>query len=227
MMAQPNHAPLFPSPFSVISPQFIDPKPLEIIFEKYPCRNFVITDMNHKIMLKVKPCDTTFHRQRVLLDVNDKPIAMLRVKNMSMHSRWNVYKGESHADSDILFSTKSEHVIHFKTNVCVMLANKTGVVNDHCDLRIKGSWSMGNCTIYMGDSSTVIAQMHKPQKLKYATNKFTVTIEANMDYACVVALFAIVDAMENPNEVKKGSSGDVGTMLDIAGAVLSFSSSDD
>ncbi|KAI3829008.1 hypothetical protein L1987_03121 [Smallanthus sonchifolius] len=148
---------------------------------------------------------------------------MLREKSFSMHSRWNVFKGESKADSDMIFSTKTEHMIQFKTNVSMILANKKNN-SDDCDLRIKGSWSKGNFTIYMGDSSTAIAQMQKPQTLKYATNKFTVTIQPNMDYACVVALFAIVDAIENPDEIKQGSSGAAGKVFDVCNAVLTASS---
>ncbi|KAJ0716893.1 putative tubby-like protein [Helianthus annuus] len=221
MMAQPSGAPVFP-PFSVISPEFIAPESLEIIVDKYPCRSLVITDINHKILLKVKPCDTTFHRQRVLLDANDKPISMLRDKGMSMHSRWNVFKGESKSDSDMIFSASKEHaVFQFKINIRVMLANKMRS-NESCDFRIKGSWSKGNFTIYMGDSSTAIAEMSKPQALKYAADKFTVTIQPNMDYAFVVALFAIVDAIENPDEVKKGSGGSVGAAFDVLGVVGSL-----
>ncbi|KAI3703343.1 hypothetical protein L1987_73339 [Smallanthus sonchifolius] len=143
---------------------------------------------------------------------------MLRDKKLTMHSRWNVYRGESKADSDMIFSTKNEHMIQFKTNVSVMLANKTSN-NDDCDMRIKGSWSKGNCTIYMGDSSTTIAQMHKPHTSKYGKGKFTVTIQPNMDYACVAALLAIVDAMENPDE-KEDSSGAAEVVVDVIGTVL-------
>ncbi|XP_076904322.1 protein LURP-one-related 15-like [Bidens hawaiensis] len=219
MMAQPSDEPLFP-PFSVVGPQFVVPKPLEIIVDKYPCRNLVITDINHSIILKVRPCDTSFHRQSVLLDGNGKPIMMLRKKYLTMHGTWNAFRGDSKADSDIIFSAKTENVIQFKTNVSVTLANKMSS-NDDCDLRIKGSWSKGNCTIYMRDSSTAIAQMHKLETSKYAKNKFTVTIQANMDYACVVALLAIVDAMENP-DVKHGSVADAaaGGVVDVVGAAL-------
>ncbi|KAI3829003.1 hypothetical protein L1987_03116 [Smallanthus sonchifolius] len=140
MMAQPSDAPVFP-PFSVISPQFIAPYPLELIVDKYPCRNIVITDINHKIIFKVKPHNKRLHRQRVLLDPNDKPIAMLRDK------------------------------------------------------------------------------MHKPETSKYGKDKFTVTIQPNIDYACVVALLAIVDAMENPDE-KKDSSGAVEAVVNVMGTVL-------
>ncbi|KAI3703340.1 hypothetical protein L1987_73336 [Smallanthus sonchifolius] len=219
-MAQPSDAPLFP-PFSVIGPQFIAPYPLEITVDKYPCRHLVITDSNHKIMLKVKPYDTTFHRQRILLDANDKPIAMLREKKLSAHKQWDAFRGQSKAGSDMIFSTKTEHVIQLKTHVNVMLANKSSN-NDDCDLKIEGRWSKRNCTVHMRDSSTTIAQMHKPQtskKMKSGEDKFMVTIQPNMDYAFVVSLFAIVDAMENPDKTE-GSSGTVELAVNVVSAVL-------
>ncbi|KAK1418934.1 hypothetical protein QVD17_28087 [Tagetes erecta] len=215
------HASVFSAPFSVIGPQFIDPKPLEITVEKFASRNIVITNKNNKILLKVKPHDTSLHRQIIMFDANDNPIATFREKILSMHSKWHVFKGESKAESDIIFSTHSEHMVQFKVNVSVTLGNKTHT-DDHCDLRIKGSWSKGNCIIYKGDSSTIIAKMHKLQK-KHATDKFTVTIEANMDYACVVALFAIVDAMENHEELRNSSGGASGGVLNIASAIITSS----
>ncbi|KAI3691710.1 hypothetical protein L6452_31512 [Arctium lappa] len=61
--------------------QFMSPYPFDIIVDHtYSGGNLLITDINNKILLKVKPCNTTFHNQRVLLDVDDKPIVMLREK---------------------------------------------------------------------------------------------------------------------------------------------------
>ncbi|XP_076944081.1 protein LURP-one-related 15-like [Bidens hawaiensis] len=216
-MAQPSDAPVFP-PFPVVGPQFIVPKPLEIIVHKYPGRNLVITDINHTILLKVKPHDSALHYQLLLLDANDTPTAMLRQKALSMHGTWNVFKGESKNDSDMIFTTKSEHLIQFKLNVSVTLANNTS----SCYMRIKGNWAKGNITIYMGDSSTAIAQMQKPENVKYVKDKFTVTIQAKMDYAGVVALFAIFDAMVHPMEVKKGSGTAAGAAIDVLNVVGSL-----
>lgn len=94
----------------------------------------------------------------MLLKPTLKGTMFLRLQNLSTHSRWNVYRGESKADSDMIFSAEKGHMFQFKTTVSVMLANKTRG-NDHCDFKIKGSWSEGKCTIYMGDSSTIIAQV--------------------------------------------------------------------
>ncbi|KVI11223.1 LURP1-like domain-containing protein [Cynara cardunculus var. scolymus] len=116
VMAQPSYAPVF-VPVSVIGPQFILPYQLEIIVDTYSSGNLVITDTNHKIMLKVKPYSTSFHRQLLLLDAVDRPIVMLREKNMSGHDGWNVFRGDSKADSDMIFSTKTPHMIQFKTKM--------------------------------------------------------------------------------------------------------------
>ncbi|KAI3703339.1 hypothetical protein L1987_73335 [Smallanthus sonchifolius] len=214
MMAQP-------SDHAVIGPQFIVPHPLEVIVETYPCRTIVITDTDHKILFKVKSCNTSFHCQRLLLDANDETIVTLREKKLSAHKQWDAFRGQSKAGSDMIFSTKTEQVIQLKTHVNVMLANKSSN-NDDCDLKIEGRWSKRNCTVHMRDSSTTIAQMHKPQtskKMKSGEDKFMVTIQPNMDYAFVVSLFAIVDAMENPDKTE-GSSGTVELAVNVVSAVL-------
>lgn len=97
---------------------------------------------------------------------------------------------------------------------------------DDCDFMIKGSWSQRNCAIYVGDSSTIIAQM-QPLDAK----RFMVTIHPNVDYAFVVALIAIVDAMKCSDrkdkivaEAKNASEVIVGVLsnLIISAAVSSL-----
>ncbi|CAI9298915.1 unnamed protein product [Lactuca saligna] len=223
-MAQPNSAPLS-SPVSVIGSQFMSPYQRDIIVDRNPKGNIFITDMSHNTMLKVKRCDTSFHYQRVLLDVDDKPIVTMRKKTMSEHDRWNVFMGDSKSTSDMIFTTKSHHVIQFKTNVHVFLANQTGSKNI-CDFKITGSWSKKNCTIYMGDTSTTIAQVNKmpsSENVKLVKDKFMVTIYPNVDYAFVVTLIGIVEAMKSSNtngEVAAGSG--VGAVLGaVIGSVFS------
>ncbi|XP_024968612.1 protein LURP-one-related 10-like [Cynara cardunculus var. scolymus] len=223
VMAQPSYAPVF-VPVSVIGPQFILPYQLEIIVDTYSSGNLVITDTNHKIMLKVKPYSTSFHRQLLLLDAVDRPIVMLREKNMSGHDGWNVFRGDSKADSDMIFSTKTPHMIQFKTKVNVFMANKMSSKNG-CDFNIKGSWSKRECTVYMGDSSTTIAQMHEMQPMdnvKFSEDKFMVTIYPNVDYAFVVTLIAIVYAMKS-SDTKDVVAGQVvgGVAQDVVSAVIS------
>nr|XP_043622832.1 protein LURP-one-related 10-like [Erigeron canadensis] len=222
-MSQPDVPPVL-HPVSVIGHEFIAPYPLEIKVEKHSKESLVITDINNKIILKVKPCDSSFHRQRLLLDANDRPIVKLREKNLSEHKRWNIFRGESKANSDMIFSTKKEHTT--QTNiVCVnvYMANKINSKGD-CDFLVKGNWSKRSCTVYMGDSSTSIAQMNAVQSLekkKMEKDKFMVTIGPNVDYAFVVALFVILDAMKN-SDTKEVVAGEVvGGVGDVLGAIIS------
>ncbi|KAL7590293.1 hypothetical protein Lser_V15G39667 [Lactuca serriola] len=222
MMAQPSYAPLS-SPISVIGSQFMVPYQFDIIVDRNSKGNLVITDTNDKILLKVKPCDASY--QRMLLDVDEKPIVMMRKKIMSEHDRWNVFRGDSKSKSDMVFTTKTPHVIQSKTNVHVFLANKTSS-KDVCDFKIKGSWSKRNCTISMGDTSTTIAQMNKMQSsenIKLVKSKFMVTIYPNVDYAFVVTLIAIVEAMKSSNtkgEVAAEATGS-GVAEVLLGAIFS------
>ncbi|KAL4572578.1 hypothetical protein LXL04_019358 [Taraxacum kok-saghyz] len=217
MMAQLGDTPSF-SPVSVIGSQFIAPYQFDIIVDRSSRGSHVITDNNHKILFKVKSCNTSFHLQRVLLDVDDKPIVTIRQKIMTEHYRWNVFKGDSKRESDIIFTTKTPHMIQFKTGVQVFLANKASN-KKACDFKIEGSWSKKNCTINMGDTSATIAQMYKMQSsenIKFASDKFKVTIYPGVDYAFVVTLIAIVEAMKKDEVAAAVSGGVVGGVIGAA-----------
>nr|GEU55963.1 putative harbinger transposase-derived nuclease domain-containing protein [Tanacetum cinerariifolium] len=136
----------------------------------------------------------------------DGPIAMLQDKLMTEHKRWKVYKGDSTAKSDMIFSTKTAKVIQTsKTDVHVLLENKKRN-KDACDFMIKGSWSKRNCAIYMGDSSLIIARMHTMQSsenVRFVDDRFKLEVFANVDYAFVVALITIVDATRSSTMTNK------------------------
>ncbi|KAJ9547701.1 hypothetical protein OSB04_020244 [Centaurea solstitialis] len=207
---------------SVIGSHFVAAYPFDIIVYINSGGNLMITDINNKLLLKVKPCNTTFHNQRVLLDADDRPIGVLREKNMTEHARWNVFRGNTKANSELLFTTKTTHMIQQKTSVDVFLANKKGSKND-CDFKVKGSWSQRNCTICMGDSSTTIAQMQRVQpfeNVKFGEDKFVVTIHPNVDYAFVVALIAIVDAMKSCGIKEKAAIQAIKNGGEVIGGVL-------
>ncbi|XP_071698016.1 protein LURP-one-related 10-like [Rutidosis leptorrhynchoides] len=186
-------------PVCVIGSQFVTPDTIQIIVDTNSQGNIVVTDNNHRIMLKVKPCDTRFHRQRLLLHADDTPIAMLRSKLMTEHKRWKVYKGDSKTNSDMIFSTKAAHPFQIKnrSHIHVFMANK--IKERLGDFLIKGSWSKRNCTISKRDSSIMIASMDTmdvPENVRFVKDKFKLKVCANVDYAFIVALIAIVDAIK-------------------------------
>nr|XP_043636670.1 protein LURP-one-related 15-like isoform X2 [Erigeron canadensis] len=163
---------------SVIGSQFISPNPLDIKIEMYAAGTLVITDEKNKIILKVRPCDTTFHRQRWILDANDIPIVKLREKKLSAHSRWNVFTGEGTNDTDIIFTTRNDNMIQFETCVNVYLGNEHNCNEDY-DFQIKGSWPRKSLSIYMGNS--IIANTNIEQSLEYmaAERNFMAVVNNN------------------------------------------------
>ncbi|KAK9054891.1 hypothetical protein SSX86_025970 [Deinandra increscens subsp. villosa] len=190
------------APIAVIGSEFMAPYPFDIIIDRSSGGKMVITDINNKLLLKVKTCNTTFHNERAIYNADGRLIVRLRDKILSGHNRWKAYRSDSRADKNLIFSTKEPSMIQFKTSLHVFLANKTSG-EDVCDFKMKGSWSKKKCKIYMGDShssSTTIAQMQKKdksKKVKLSNKRFMVTIFPNVDYVFVVALIAIVDAMKS------------------------------
>ncbi|KAK6943235.1 LURP-one-related, partial [Dillenia turbinata] len=63
---------------------------------------------------------------------------------------------------DLLFSGNKASLIQFKTELDVCLASDSK--EEVCDFKAKGSWLERACTIYAGNSSTVIAQTHRKHK---------------------------------------------------------------
>ncbi|XP_052622872.1 protein LURP-one-related 10 isoform X2 [Lactuca sativa] len=222
-MAQPNKAPSS-SPVCVIGSHFMVPQQLDLIVDRISSGILLITDINHKIIFKVKPCDSFIHERRVLLDVDDQPIVAMRDKSMTVHDGWYVFRGDSRSKSDMIFTTKKPRMIQlFKSDVNVFLANKTCSKNV-CDFKVKGSWSKRNCTIYMGDTSTTIAQMSKMQLseniVKFVNEKFKVTISPNVDFTFVITIIAIIEAMEDSGKKNKGVVQVVGGVTEVAGTIL-------
>jgi hypothetical protein len=76
---------------------------------------------------------------------------------LTAHRRWKVFRGDSSHDKDFLFSVKKSSLLQVKTKLDVFLASNTK--EDVCDFKIEGSWFERSCTIYAGDSSTIVAQV--------------------------------------------------------------------
>ncbi|KAJ6739659.1 hypothetical protein OIU74_004421 [Salix koriyanagi] len=75
----------------------------------------------------------------------------------------------------------------------VFLANNKGEVPD---FKIKGGYAESSCSILLGDSNTMLAQMHRKHSLKSSilgTDNFGVTVYPNVDYAFITALVVILD----------------------------------
>ncbi|KAK3017495.1 hypothetical protein RJ639_005999 [Escallonia herrerae] len=204
LMAEPSYVPTG-NPVAVISPQFCAPYPVDLTIVRKVMTlsdgNFAVTDVNGNIMFKVKGKLLSIRDRRVLLDASDRPVVSLQQKILTAHRRWQVFRGDSSDSQDLLFSVKKSSILQFKTELDIFLATNTK--EDACDFKVKGSWLERSCVIYLGDSSTIVAQMHKKhtaQSIVLGKDTFTVTVYPHVDYAFIVALVVILDEINEDRD---------------------------
>ncbi|KAJ6708404.1 hypothetical protein OIU85_028647 [Salix viminalis] len=114
-------------------------------------------------------------------------------KIRTMHRRWEAFRGESKEEKDLLFTAKKSKLFQFKTQLDVFLPNNKGEVPD---FKVKGGYGESSCSILLGDSNTLLAQMHRLHSLKTMildSDSFGVTVYPSVDYAFIVALVVILD----------------------------------
>ncbi|KAL8257319.1 hypothetical protein R6Q59_029360 [Mikania micrantha] len=149
-------------------------------------------------MFKVKGDLISLHDRRVLLEAAGNPIISFLKKLMSMHNRWVIFMEGSSGSKDLIFSAKKSSLIQLKTYLDMFLAcNKNENV---CDFKVKGSWFDRSCTIYAGDGTTIIAQMHKKhtiESIALGKDTFSVMVYPNVDYDFIVALVVIIHEINN------------------------------
>ncbi|XP_016652534.1 PREDICTED: protein LURP-one-related 10-like [Prunus mume] len=183
---------------AIVSPHFCSPQPVDLAIVRKVLTitdgNFVVSDINGNIIFKVKGAHLCLRDHRILLDTAGYPIITLRKKFVSAHDRWQVFRGDSTETRDLIFSAKRSSMFQFKTKLDIFLANN--IAEKAPDFRIKGSWFERSCVIYGGNSSTIVAQMHKKstvQSVLFGKDNFMVTVYPGIDHAFIIALIVILD----------------------------------
>ncbi|KAM0941201.1 putative tubby-like protein [Dioscorea sansibarensis] len=204
-MATPSMpAPAMP-PVAVVGQQYCAPYPVDLTVKKKALSlsdgDFSVLDVNGNVVFKVKGKLLSLRDRRVLVDAVGNPIISMQQKMISMHRRWQVFRGDSSDEKDLLFSAKKSSLIQFKTNLDVFLASNT---TEHaCDFKIKGSYFERACTIYLGESNTIVAQMSRKYtvtNIVLGKDTFGVTVYPNIDYAFIVSLIIILDEINKDRE---------------------------
>ncbi|KAK4782834.1 hypothetical protein SAY86_007208 [Trapa natans] len=210
MMAAESSYPPMAQPVSVINPAFCVPYVVELTVARKLIAltdgNFLVTDVSGTIIFKVKGAHFSLHDRRVLYDANGRPLATLRQKTFSAHGRWQVFRGESSDSKDMIFSAKKSSLIQFKTELDVFLAANTK--EDAPDFKLKGSWLDRSCTIFTGNNSTIIAQMHKKHTLQSVVlgrDTFSLTVYPNIDHAFISALIVIFEEINEGSHIGGGA----------------------
>ncbi|KAK7340007.1 hypothetical protein VNO77_20698 [Canavalia gladiata] len=150
----------------------------------------IIFDINGNAVFKMKYASFSLHKRRVLYDVQENPIVTLYNKNMTLHDRCRVFRGESNDRSELLFSVKksSSNKDSKLIKLDVFLAgNKKESVRDFRVIVYSGK---STCNVYAGESPTIVATMKN-------NGDFNVNVHPNVDHAFIVALFMIIDKMKD------------------------------
>ncbi|TKY65723.1 LURP1 protein [Spatholobus suberectus] len=119
------------------------------------------------------------------IEVNGKA----KGKNMTLHGRCQVFKGKSSDRSELLFSVKRSSMIQSgMIKLEVFLANNRN--ESFCDFRVNVCRDKSFCTIYAGESPTIVASMAN-------NGGFNVLVHPTVDYAFIVALLMIINEMKH------------------------------
>ncbi|XP_052729934.1 protein LURP-one-related 15-like isoform X1 [Vigna angularis] len=154
----------------------------------------------------------TLHNRRVLFDDKQKPIVTLYRKAVTIHERCKVFNGESTDSSKLLFSVRktNKSIPPGIAKLNVFLANNQD--KKESDFRVIIYGSTNSCTVYAGESPTIVANVEN-------NGGFKVSVCPNVDYAFIVALLMIVKDMKCSNG-STDSTQDTSTAMKLIKASL-------
>ncbi|KAF8731828.1 hypothetical protein HU200_015769 [Digitaria exilis] len=193
-----------PMPVVVVAPQLCAPYAVALTVTKKVMslhgNDFTITDPNDAVVLQVKGKGMMRHHRCVLLGANEQPILSFRGTMLTMHNKWEVFRGDSKSPSDLLFTARCPKLMQLlKTEMDIFLAgNNTD--QQFCDFRLKGNYFDRNCAIYLGDSDIMIAQItrkYTAANVLLGRDTFNVTVFPNVDHVFVAALVVLLDEVHS------------------------------
>ncbi|KAH6786998.1 hypothetical protein C2S52_006550 [Perilla frutescens var. hirtella] len=209
-MSGTSNIPASAPPVAVVSTQFCVGYPVDLTVTRKMMTlkhgTFGVTDVNGNIMFQINGKALSLHSRRVLLDAAGIPLVTFQQKTFALRSTWEVFRGEGKNEKDLIFSVRRASIFQMKTKLVVFMAkNKSEEV---CNYTMEGSWFERSCEVYVGDSSMIVAQMHKNcsmNSLFTGNDRFMVTVNPNVDCAFIVALIIILDEIVLQAK-RKGSS---------------------
>ncbi|CAA6654667.1 unnamed protein product [Spirodela intermedia] len=151
--------------------------PIAIVGPHLTDGDFTVKDVEGNDVFRVKGVIFSMRGKRVLEDAVGNPLITMQQKLWSAHSWWNVFRGDSIDDSDLLFTAKRSSLFQLKTKLDVFLAANTK--DDVCDFRVKGA--------------TLRMKKYTVKSMILGKDSFGVTIYPNVDHAFIVALIVILD----------------------------------
>ncbi|XLR20004.1 hypothetical protein HN51_066759 [Arachis hypogaea] len=103
-----------------------------------------------------------------------------------LRSGWEAFRGESTEQRDLTFIREPAKLFQRETKMKVFLANNSTQV---CDFKLVKASSFGRSwVVTIAESNTVVAQITRKPGRIISSEKFMITVSANIDYAFIVAL---------------------------------------
>ncbi|KAI4356106.1 hypothetical protein L6164_000153 [Bauhinia variegata] len=170
------------TPLCVISNQYCFPSKINLKVD----RDNGVTYKDNNKHFSVKKVLLTLHHRHVLQDAAGNAIVTLYKKKMSMHERWEVYKGENSDSNNLLFSVRESSMFQRTVKWDVFLANNSS--EKVCDFRIKATQQA--CVIYARKDEWIIAEMATVNN-----GFFEICVNPNIDYAFIASLVMILDTI--------------------------------
>ncbi|WVZ09016.1 hypothetical protein V8G54_022362 [Vigna mungo] len=170
---------------SVINPSYCVPHPVSIQINTE--KGVAYSEKDDRLFY-INETYFSLHNRRVLYDDSKNPIVTFYYKSSE---ECKVFKGESSDSSNLLFwvkkMKKSSTIPSGITKLNVFLANNRDEEKSNFRVIIYGS--KRSCSVYAGESPTIVAQVEN-------NGGFKVSVNPNVDYAFIVALLMIVKDTE-------------------------------
>ncbi|CAF2050248.1 unnamed protein product [Brassica napus] len=193
----------------IVDRRFCVPGPVDLVMvrDKIASQygNFVIGDVNGNMMFQVKKPGFGLHKKMILLDSSGSPVLTMKEKSMTLHNRWQVFKGGSTEECDMLYTVKRSSMIQRTTKLDVFFGQNNE--EKTCDFRVKGTnWLERSCVVYAGVSDVIVAQMQHKKHTRHTAlsgkDSFSVTVNPNVDYAFIASLVVLFDVIDRQESAK-------------------------
>ncbi|XP_010416365.1 PREDICTED: protein LURP-one-related 15-like [Camelina sativa] len=192
-------APSTPQPQAgvIVDPKYCSPHPVDLAIVRKLMKvtdgNFAITNVDGNLLFNVKQPLFSLHENRILLDGSETQVLTLQRKMMSRHDRWQVFRGGSTDQGDLLYRVKRSPMREREGRLDVFLPhNKDEKI---CDFKVKANRHERCCVVYAGESDdAIVAKVHEKHTVRsvfLGKDSYSVTVYPNVDYAFVASLIVI------------------------------------
>ncbi|CAH8390974.1 unnamed protein product [Eruca vesicaria subsp. sativa] len=145
----------------IVHPSFCVPDPVDLLLVRDEIAsqygNFVMGDVSGNTLFKMEKPGSGLGKKMILLDRYRVPVLTMKEKTMTLHNRWQIFKGGSTEECDLLYTVKRPSMIQRTTKLDVFLGHNNE--EKTCDFKVKGTnWLERSWVAYEGESDVIVAQ---------------------------------------------------------------------